>query len=220
MYKLLTILFPFMAFIGIKDTLPNNGHKGVNRGIIDYTTSKGADSVCYTTLVPGINDYALQIKTTYLNDTNYLKNDWPTVQNQVVVAQELIFKYKNSVLRARPFDVRKRSDMKLDKEVTLLDAVVFEAAIITGTKGSFYKIRGSGGCTDCSNYTGYYSLSGELLFENYFSDGDGFIRNIGSYEKVWKRYGVAAGRAKIPDIKDITVFPPKYSGSIDVGYIL
>jgi hypothetical protein len=201
MYKLLIFILAFIGFSG-------------------PTVHKAGDSLSYTTLVSGADGHTLQIKTTYLNDSDYIVYGWPTKQNQVVEAQELIFRYKDAVLRIRPFDVRRTSVIKFDKKVTLLDAVIFEAAIITGSKGSFYKIRGSGGCTNCANYTGYYSLKGELLFENYFSDGDGFLRNIGSYKSVWNRFGVEARRAKTPDIKDVTVFPPVNSGEIDKGYIL
>jgi hypothetical protein len=209
MYKSLTIPFLFIAFAGMGHSLS-----------VDSTNPKGGDSLSYTTLVSGTNGYALQIRTTYLNDTVYIKNDWPTVQNQVVLAQELVFKHKDSVLCTRPFHVRKRSAVKFNKKITLLDAVIFEAAVITGTKGSFYKIRGSGGCTDCSNYTGYYSQKGELLYENYFSDKEKFVKNAGNYKGIWHRYGVQARRAKIPDIKSTIVFPPAHSGRIIEGYIM
>lgn len=218
MHKLSIILFLFIALAGMRRTLPDNSQQ-LNMGRFDSLIPKVTDTLTYNTLVSGNNGYALQIRSTYLNDTNYIKNDWPTVQNQVVLAQQLIFKYKDSVLCTRPFRVRKRSFVKFNKKVDLLDAVIFEAAAITGTKGSFYKIRGSGGCTDCSNYTGYYSLKGEILYENYFSDKDKFVKNVGNYKSIWSNYGVQARRANIADINNTIVFPPADNGRTIEGYI-
>jgi hypothetical protein len=99
----------------------------------------------------------------------------------------------------------------------LLDVVLFEAACIRGTKGSFYKIVGSGGCTDCSKYIAYYSLKGELLFENYFSDSEKFLKNFGDYKNVLLRYGVLE---KVDNIKDVIIFPPVHSGETSKGYVL
>ena len=206
-----------------KTTIANTNHKSnpsdsstVTSNQSNSRAPKAVDSLDYTTSVPANDHYTLDIRTIYLNDTNYIKNDWPTVQNRVVLSQMLIFKYKDSALIVKPFHVRKRTFAN-DKNVYLLDAILFEAASIAGTKGSFYKIRGSGGCTGCSNYTAYYSVNGELLFENYFSDQEKFVKNTGDYKIVLNRYGVPEN---VHNIKNVTVFPPAYNGETSLGYVL
>ena len=220
MYKLFSIFLGLVAFTDLKQPISSTGRLVSIGAMVDSAAPRAGEKLSYTTLVMGVNDYILQIKTTYLYDTAYLFYGWPTEQNQVVQAQEMVFKYRDSVIHIRPFDVRRRSVIRSNNKIALLDNVIFEAAIVTGTKGSFYKIRGYGGCTSCSSYTGYYSLNGELFFENYFSDGDGFLKNIGNYKSVWNRFGVQAQREKNPDIKDIVVFPPSHSGEINLSYIL
>jgi hypothetical protein len=217
MLKILIAIFLFVVLGSIRCVSKDSSQRQVKLNVIDSNTHKVDDTLIYTTIVPGNKQYSLQIRTTYLNDIDYVNNGWPTEQNQVVLGQELIFEYMDSILCAIPFHVQKRTSIKLNKKISLLDAVVFEAAIINGTKGSIYKIRGSGGCTDCSNYTGYYSLKGTLLFENYFSHKDKFVKNFGDYKKVLRRYGV---EEKVHNIKNITVFPPAHAGETSDGYVL
>jgi hypothetical protein len=187
---------------------------------VDPTAPKVGDVLSYTTSIAGGNGHVLQIKTTYLYDTEYIIHGWPSEQNQVVLSQELIFKYKDSVLCRKPFPVRDTSVIRFNKKITLSDNIISVAAFITGTKGSFYTIHGYGGCSYCSHYFGYYSLKGQLLFENYWSDRDKFIINIGNEKSVLNHFGVSARRAKIPFAKDITVFPLARSGETSEGYVL
>ena len=184
---------------------------------IETTIPKALDTLNYTTIVAGKDHYGLEIRTTYLNDTNYIKKDWPTEQNQVVLRQELIFKHKDSVLSQIPCNVRKKSFIKSGRNINLLDAVIYDAASISGSKGGFYLIHGSAGCKDCSTYFGYYSLKGQLLFENYYSNNENFVENAGDFKKILKQFGVSEN---VHNVKNITVFPPFQSGQITRGYIL
>jgi hypothetical protein len=219
MWKVLMISILLIIFIVPRYSFSSNVILNSKRLDIDSIIHRDGDIVTYTITLPGVNDYTLQIETKYLYDKAYLTPGWFEDHNQAVLAQKIIFKRKGILLNTRSFDVRSLPAIKFGKKVSLLDNVIIEIAVVNGTKGSFYKIEGYGGCNNCTNYTGYFSLNGKLLFKTYSSHLDGFSTGMGDYKNVWKQYGVPAKRENTPNLKALTVFPPQHAGEVTQSYI-
>src|SRR4051812_35938660 len=98
MLKILIAIFLFVVLGSIRCVSKDSSQRQVKLNVIDSNTHKVDDTLIYTTIVPGNKQYSLQIRTTYLNDIDYVNNGWPTEQNQVVLGQELIFEYMDSIL--------------------------------------------------------------------------------------------------------------------------
>lgn len=97
-------------------------------------------------------------------------------------------------------------------DILTLDNVIVSSACIKGTKKSFYKIEGFGGCNGCSEYTAYYSLQGELLYEDYVSSSKNLKYSKGNYQEILKVYGITDTSKISKKARGIQVYPPQYSG--------
>lgn len=168
----------------------------------------------YSTLINGGGGYSLEVRTTYVPDTSFLVNRWFGDLNDVVTQQVLIFKLNNSILCRRDFNVKKIISPN-KKGLVLLDAVVVMAGVVKGEKGSFYVIFGSGGCNACSEYTGYYSLEGKLLANDYQSRMRNFRHSFGNLGEIIERFGVDDSTAGIGGLKVVRTFPPQFSGKVE-----
>ncbi|MHB8205942.1 hypothetical protein [Mucilaginibacter sp.] len=195
---------------------PNNGL------LIDTVThlkNQNGRQLSYKTIINGDDNYTIEIKTFYIYDKNYLTHDWVSDVNRVVISQTLTFKYKGSSIAVKNFDVRKWIVKKFNKKVNFLDDVIREVGFVKGSKGGFYKIYGFGGCNSCSEYLGYYSMTGNLLYKIYTSRMDNYSYLFGNFDQVMAKYGIPDSLLKSNSINVVSVFPPQYSGDNDKSSI-
>lgn len=212
---LISIVFVSSCDIRLLDSYIVDRGKNYRKPLLIDTIKYSSNGICnYSTFVAGSKAYSLEVKTTYLNDSVFLNEKWAFDLNDVVSNQELIFKLGDQIIVQRNHNVRKRKSKKAIGTINLLDNVIRGVSVVKGGSGSFYKIEGAGGCNACSEYSGYFSLRGELLWENYSSRMGNFETGKGNYDKVLAKYNVLDTSAIAPKIKGIWVFPPQKSGEM------
>ena len=198
------------SFIGIVLCITSSSLITVNN------SSEQNELLVSKVIIKGIDNYSLEIETSYLNDSSFLANGWEFDRNSVVTQQNLIFRHYDSIIQKKRHDVRLRKPQKKgnSNSIALLDNVIRGVALVKGKKGSIYKIEGSGGCNTCSEYYAFYSLTGEKMWYTYNSITDNFHFEKGNYSNIINNIGVSDTLDIDPIINGIWVFPPQYAGRI------
>jgi hypothetical protein len=186
-----------------------------SKKIIKTDNYKDGDTLSYQTTLEANSIYSITIKTVYIYNKAYINNDWVSDLNNVVTLQKIIFKKNQQILVQRKFNVKKYKINNNNRTLYFLDNVIREVGIVKGDKGAFYKIYGFGGCNSCSEFLGYFSLDGKLLYKIYTSKMDNYAYKYGSFQNVINHYGIPHEKIKKNDTKSVTVFPPQFSGKIE-----
>lgn len=174
-----------------------------------YTSTKE-----YNTII-GANSkspYYLVIKTKYIDNAKLLSKIDVVNRNTVVINQTLVFMKGEQVLSTRTHYANSQIHKNIEGKTLLLENVLVEAGIVYGQKGSFYSVAGSGLCNSCSVYSGYFSLNGKLLAEEYVEYSDKYNYSLGSLSDIAKNYSLPNNRLT-NNLNDIWVFPPQKAGS-------
>ncbi|MEO6884098.1 MAG: hypothetical protein ABI199_08750 [Bacteroidia bacterium] len=155
-----------------KSVNPNNKKKWVYKDSI-YTYEKDISN----------GEYSLSVRTTCLNDS--VKPEETNIFNPVVLKQEMIFMKKNKIIYERKFPALEITQMVYNyKKVKMCENVIYEIGLISGLKIPFYTVYGYGGCNSCSEYFGYFTLDGKLLWEYYGVKGGWEGRGGKTYLKI------------------------------------
>jgi hypothetical protein len=225
LHKLIShFLFCFIALIiGCEShTLPVDNKESISKiandsekDTLNKLIYKEGELLNYTTVLPSTDEYSLEINTTYIYDSLFLAERWVADLNEVVTEQKLIFKKNGIAINQFNHNVKKWILDKFGKKRSLLDNVIRTAGLVSAKNGGFYKVEGAGGCNACSEYIGYFSLEGELLYNIYSSQTDNFVNEVGDFDKMIKQFEVPDTLSRLGGkIKVVWIFPPIYSGDI------
>lgn len=185
-----------------------------NKNFLLTANYKTNELLTYSSIIQGDGNYSLEIVSSYFFDSLFLSQGWVFDQNDIVINQILFFKTHDTILKQLDFDVRQILTNRDNGKYKLLDNVIRGVSVVRGKNGWFYKISGVGGCNECSEYSGFFSLKGEILWKLYTSSMDNFSYIEGNYNNVLKEYGIIDSSKISKKIYGTWVFPPQYSGKV------
>lgn len=162
-----------------KDTIPTIevDAKNSNRVLYDSVYSHVyhlniKDFTVKTSIV--FKEHKIVIESEYLNDSVSVEES--NMFNPIPLKQEMFF-YTKGQLNARVIYPARMITQKTEsgEPVKMLDNVIVGAGIIKGRKGNLLVVGGYGGCNDCSEFEGYYTLEGKSIGINYRTKSEVFI---------------------------------------------
>lgn len=178
----ITVYICFICCIG-----PNNRNKKNIPNIQEYESKnqenvgpasqykqlKSVDSIFSYFRYVSHDHYALGINTICYNDS--VNADETNIFNPIVLKQELYFLKNNRIISERESVSHKISQsISHGEEMEMLENVIYEIGVIHRKEKPIFVVYGYGGCNSCTEYFGYYSMDGKLLWEFYGSK----IKNI------------------------------------------
>lgn len=152
-------------------------------------------------------DYKLQITTTCQCDSVIPEES--NFFNPIVLDQEFVFMYNDSILKKLSLPIRKISQHVYGGKVKeMLDNVIFKVMVMKLTKGDVvYIIEGFGGCNseNCPSFSGMLTMNGEFLSINYRTDKE-VIQQKGDTKLLLELTGNNSGKAVLLD--ELVFYPP------------
>ena len=151
------------------------------------------DTVYCDTIKVGNNRFRVNYSLIYKQYKIEAQIDWlgdsipDTEHNQfnpIPLKQLLRFSDKNNAPKAVFLPIRRiNAKASSGQSVNILDNIISSIGIIKGDNWLVVIVGGYGGCNSCSEFTGYFTLNGDILRMNYRSQrkiylDTGYINNI------------------------------------------
>lgn len=138
---------------------------GLNRDVQSMSKKDLQDSSLFKNFQLRYKDHSINVEVYYMHDNVDLKDDY--IDN-VVLKQEIYFKYRDSTLKSIDFPVKKIDvKTKTGKKLVIQENNIYRLSVVEGEKGWFYKISGGGILATQSEFYGAYSPDGKLLWYSY-----------------------------------------------------
>lgn len=179
-YSLMFIMLTSCCFSGSVDNVLNI--KDVDAEDVWLKEVENREPVILRSREDGIGyeDYRLIVKTDYLDDSL----DVRSIYFPAILNQSLMFFKGDTLLKEVPLDL-KQENLKLTKNGDyLLRSYYVNQLVVLKKKDSFvFVVKGVGLCQHCSEYVGYFTKEGEVLFF-YYGDKQETIDSFGDFEKL------------------------------------
>jgi hypothetical protein len=180
----------FLIIIAISTTSPNNIIKqnttvdSFNRSNQEYHN----DSIFITDTSISFKNYSLKVLSTIQNDR--VESTDSNFFNPVVLKQQLQFLQNGKIIKEIEYPTNKvLLKVTGGNYVKMLENVLFNIGVVEGSKGSLYVLNGYGGCNSCTEYIGFFSLEGEILWYSYANTQTVFGA-FGDLNKVLEKYNI------------------------------
>jgi len=184
------------------------------RKLDSSSVHKQGELVTYSTSLNAVENYSLKIMTTYRYDTAFIAHGFLVDWDSIITEQKMCFQLNDSILKALDFveDGKCKILIKPHKPENTLD-IISGIYLIKGKNnvGAFYKIEGCGGANGGSQYTGYFSLNGNLLFESYLDHPHSIPIEVGDYKSMLANFDLNDTTEISTEINGCWVFPPQWS---------